>query len=168
MTAEDWNCTKCTALNEPTSPTCWNCKTPLAMQTLEASEREKKAILAALEKQADAQHKKDQLNVARSSGRASIADLLRVHIGRPVGINARNPAQIDAAILVDVQSDFFTVQVDELEYHLPYTSVLRVIGAKEDAVSVGTILKSNYQLVITVFDLVIYKGFVGVGLSIPL
>lgn len=167
VSAKDWACSKCTALNDQTSPVCWNCKTPLANQKFDGAE-EGSAVLAALDAQQKIQLQKDQLNAARSTGRASIADVLRAYLGRQVGINVRNPAEIEAAILVDVQGDFFTVQVDELVYHMPYASVLRVVAGGESAVSVGALLKNNYSLVITVFDLVIYKGSIGVGLSVPL
>lgn len=168
MTVTNWVCTKCTALNDLASPACWNCKTPLAEQKQAAGEKEKATREAAMEQQARSEQRQAAFNTALSAGGASIADLLRASVGEKIGINAANPSEIEPAVLLDAQNDFFTVQIGDLLYHLPYSSVIRIVTASGSSVSVGAILKNQYRLVVKVFDLVIYKGSVGFGLSIPM
>jgi hypothetical protein len=168
MTDDRWECKKCTAINDLALSTCWNCKSLHSAQVQAGNERELATHKAAEQLQLVAQQKAEALLAACSTGNAKITDLLRALIGQKVGINLTNPAEYTGAILVDVQGDFFSVKIDDLTHHVPLASVLRVISAGAADVSVGAILTGQFRVLIKVFDMIIYKGSVGIGIGIPL
>ena len=110
------------------------------------------------------------LEQATVAGRATVADLLRACVGQRIGINADNPSEIETALVTSVQQDFFTVQIKDLLYHLPFTAVLRVVSAADGSALKGLLNHYSHRLIVKVFDLVIYKNSMsfGVGVSVPI
>ena len=164
----DWSCTKCSALNEPVSPVCWNCQTLLINQKQAATQIDQQTMNAALKVQEETAQRHLALEQATAGSKATIADVLRACIGDRIGINAVNPSEIETALVVGVQQDFFTVQINNLLYHLPFTAVLRVVATADGPATKGIMYYHSHKLVVKVFDLVIYKGSMGFGVSFPI
>lgn len=166
----DWSCSKCSGLNEPTSPVCWNCQTSLIDQKQAAAVVDQELMKEALIVQEGIAERRIALEQATVEGRATIADLLRACVGERIGINADNPSETDTALVIGVQQDFFTVQIKDFLYHLPYTAVLRVIAAGDGSSLKGALNHYSHRVIVKVFDLVIYKNSMsfGVGVSVPI
>ena len=167
--SSSWSCTKCSALNEPTSPLCWNCQTLLLEQKQAADFVDQELMKAALIVQEKIAQRRNALDRATAEGRATIADLLRACVGERIGINADNPSETETALVIGVQQNFFTVQIKDFLYHLPFTAILRVVAAADGSALKGLLNHYPHRLIIKVFDLVIYKNSVsfGVGVSVP-
>lgn len=163
-----WTCTKCTGINEPPKQHCWNCKSDLAPQIDEAAKRGDAEAAQALEAREVAALKLRLRDEVMQQGTGGIKDLLSPYVGERIGINTTKAWELDAAELVGIQRDFFSVRCDGLTHHIPYGQVLRVVEAVKGPVTTGMFGNNRYAVVVTVFDLVIQKGSVGVGMSFPL
>ena len=166
MKTADWNCTACTALNDPTAPKCWNCETSLLDQKRSTTEANQQSLEKALEVQEEIDQRLAALARATSLGQATIADLIRGCIGERIGINVVDPAEAETAMVISVQQEFFTVEIKDFLYHVPFSSVLRIVAAANGSALKGALNHYPHRLVVKVFDLVIYKGSVGVGFGV--
>ena len=165
---ESWTCTKCTGINEPPKQYCWNCKSELAPQIDEAARHGNAEAAKTLKAKEDAELKLLQRNAAMEQGAAGIADLLSPYMSQRIGINTTKAWELEEAEIIGIQRDFFSVRCNGLNHHIPYSQVLRVVEAASGKVETGILGNTRYSVVITVFDLVIPKGSVGVGMSFPL
>lgn len=165
---ENWDCYFCRALNADDVQACWKCH-----QTRAASDQKwgiKNADAEAKLKVADDARNQalSQLAKAQESARdlsASSQLDLRSHlmqfVGATIGINLKDPVKTHVAILSSAQADHFAVQTDALTVRIPYTQILRVSEVPAANPSDGN------SIIIEVFHLVVYKGSVGFGLSLP-
>jgi hypothetical protein len=96
----------------------------------------------------------------------SVKGLLCLNVGKPVAINAVDASKIEGAILVDTQLDHFTVKQEGLLVSIPYAQIVKIISSSNGNVRLGA-FQGEYSLVIKVFDFVVYKGAVGLGVSVP-
>ena len=98
-----------------------------------------------------------------------ISDVIKPFCGQIIGINAIDVSKIEPAKLVEIQFDHFVVEVGDVLVHLPYSQIIKVTNSKGGNLSIGTFgIGGNFALIIKVFDFVIYKGGVGIGLQIPI
>lgn len=165
---EIWTCTKCTANNELPKQRCWNCESELTPQIDEAARRGSEVAVQAQKASEEAASKQQQRDTAMEHGSACMRDLLRPYVGHRIGINITKAWEPEPAELIGIQEEFFSVRCDNLNHHVPYRQILRVVEAVSGPVTTGTFGNQHYSIVITVFDLVIPKGAVGVGISFPL
>lgn len=135
---------------------------------------------------------------SRSHQGTSLADLLRIYSGWFIGLNLTHPKEFDIVQLVRVEHEFFGVSLRGSEdiFHYPYTQVLSVAESmaqiegkiqkpvdrtiKQGALSKffkGDIQKASTDwvkvrievpLLVEVNHLIVYKGSVGVGVSMPM
>lgn len=103
----------------------------------------------------------------KASGKWSIKNVLEEYRGKSIGINAINPTKVEAAILEEVQDDFFIVSAEGILVNIPYTQIIKIFTSPSEQISVGVFgLSGNFPLIVRVFDFVIYKG--AIGISIPI
>ena len=93
--------------------------------------------------------------------------MLSEYVSSFIGINVLDPGNTEAAKLVEVQAEYFTLQLRELEIGIPYDQIIKVVRSLHGNVSMG-MFKGEFPLVIRVFDFVIYKGAIGFGMSVPI
>ncbi len=82
---------------------------------------------------------------------------LELHKGESISINLLEPTKFEYLTLRHAGIDHFIVSLNEMLHRIPYTQVLNTA--------------ENFRsgaLVVTINHLVIYKGAVGFGMSIPL
>lgn len=163
-----WTCTTCTGINEPPKQHCWNCKSELAPQIDEAARRGNVEAAQASKTREAAALKLQLRDAAMEQGTGSMVDLLGPYLGQRIGINTTKAWELEEAELVGIQRDFFSVRCDGLYHHIPYGQVLRVVEAATGTVATGMFGNTRYAVVVTVFDLVIPKGSVSVGMGFPL
>lgn len=109
----------------------------------------------------------ERYNSLQKSGSLSLRELISKYKGQNIAIDALKASELESAVLSDVQSDYITVDIRNLQVHIPYSQIIRVISSKNNEISIG-FFKGNYPLVIRVFDFVIYKGAIGFGISMPI
>jgi hypothetical protein len=109
------------------------------------------------EKETARKQRLEQLDARRKSGTLSLRDLLGHFRGETIGVNALLPGSIESATLLDVQVDHFTVWVNGVHVHIPFSQVIRAVTSPDGKVSAG-LIAGDYPLVVKVFDYVIYKG----------
>lgn len=142
---------------------------------LEATESQRKisnqAKLEAEIVKAEEQEKKQmQENIyaaKQQNSELTLKDILKEHIGKTIGINLANPSETIGAILVDTQADFFTVNYQQLNFNIPYTQIIRLIDSHQDKVITDG-FGSRFAIVVKIFDFVVYKGAVGIGVPIEI
>jgi len=103
----------------------------------------------------------------KASQTFSMQKLLSLHVGEIIGINVIDPSMTSSALLLDTQSDHFCVGIKSMHHYIPYSQIIRIVAAPNGSVksSAGS---DDFPLVVTIFDLVIYKGAIGLGFSVPL
>jgi hypothetical protein len=96
-------------------------------------------------------------------GVEDLARVLRRYAGSMIGVNDQEPTKYRAARLRAVSDDAITLDVDGEWRHLPLRAVLMVKEAAPGRrFKVGGFFSSApVPLVVTIFHLVVYKGFVG-------
>ena len=98
-----------------------------------------------------------------------ISDVIKPICGQIIGINALDVSKIEPAKLIEIQYDYFAVEVGDVLVHVPYSQIIKVTSSKTGNLSIGAFgFGGNFALIIKVFHFVIYKGAVGVGLQIPI
>jgi hypothetical protein len=122
---------------------------------------------ADMQRESEAQAKIQSMVESRVNGSLTIQGALLPFVGGGVGINLLSADKFDHATLTGVQFDHFTAQNKDLEISVPYNQILKIIRAPSGRVDLGA-FKGSYPLVIHIFDLVVYKGAVGVGFSVPM
>jgi hypothetical protein len=80
--------------------------------------------------------------------------LLSQHLNRRVGINYLRPHHIDAAMVVAVEDDWFTIRGEEdgTLHHYPYGNIIQV-AEKEGGIDVGGMFTQTQH-----FDIIIKVG----------
>ena len=96
----------------------------------------------------------------------SLKHLLADYVGQLVGINALDPGKMQCAVFIDVQADHFTVELEGLRVAVPYHQIVKILTAPAGVVKLG-FFQGQYSMVIRTFDFVVYKGAIGVGISMP-
>lgn len=117
-----------------------------------------------IQREAETQKKIETMQGLRSSGHLSIRDTLAPFVECNFGINILNAEKFDGAILTGVQIDHFTAQINDLEISVPYSQIIKIIRSPNGRVNIGA-FQGSYHLVVQIFDLVVYKGAVGFGVS---
>lgn len=171
---DPWECQFCTALNDPSKERCWKCSKPITESEVIRSQKERVAnqqrqgvISAQLAKREVRDAATKLANEMSQAGTLAFKTVLAPYVDCEIGMNIRDPVKVVGVKLVSVQSDHFAVSHDGLVVRLPYSQILRVSEPTEgNAVAVGW--GSSYLLLIEVFHMVVYKGAVGIGISIPL
>jgi hypothetical protein len=172
---EHWECQFCTALNEPAKPMCWKCTKARALSDsilLEkqgASVAERHAFSAA--QQQREQERASAIKLAeqlRQAGKLDLRSVLASHTGSAIGMNLKDPVKVSEVTLVDVQADHFAVESEGVLVRTPYAQVLRATEAVQGSKVKPSAFGRSYDLVLEVFHMVVYKGAVGVGVSIPI
>ena len=126
------------------------------------------ALVKAMKEKEEARAQKSaELQTLRSSHALTLRDYLKEYIGESIGINAIDPSKTVAAKLVDVQQEFFTVQLNGLLHSIPYGQIVKLIRAPQGNVTLG-VFKGEFSLVVRVFDFVVYKGGISFGMAIPI
>ena len=135
---------------------------------------------------------------SRSRQGSGLADLFRIYLGWFIGLNLTDPKEFDVGQLVRVESDFFGVKLRGGEdiFHYPYTQVVSVAesmaqieckiqkpidrtikqgalskffnGNVQDAPPDWVKVKIEVPLLVEVNHLIVYKGSVGVSVSMPM
>jgi hypothetical protein len=159
---EHWECRFCTALNAETNSQCWKCE----KTRHEAESANKEAIeLAEAARQVVAQQRAETKTAAAalaSSGRLSFREYLAQYAGTSIAINVADPVHAETALLRSSQADHFEVQHGDSVFRIPYAQILKISErTSKDS-------KARVALVIEIFHLVVYKGSVGFGFSLPL
>ena len=114
------------------------------------------------------EEKQEYLSLKENSN-LRVSDVIKPFCGQIIGINALDVSNIEMAKLLEVQYDHFVVEVGDILVHIPYSQIIKITNSRTGNLSVGSFgLGGNFALVIRVFDFVIYKGAVGVGLQIPI
>lgn len=113
------------------------------------------------------QEKQSEIERLRANQSFTLKQMLTEHIGKVIGINALDPGTTEAAELVAVQADHFTVQIAGLAISIPYSQIIKIVAAPSGTVAIGT-FKGDFPVLLKVFDFAIYKGAIGVGMSVPL
>lgn len=154
---EQWECAFCTGLNGTDRAVCWNCakswedtkarKAPTAEELAASAARQ--AVLKARE------HDQVAAAALAAEGTLTFRAALAPYIGSNVSINLSDPIRSDRVLLSSVQSDHFSVERDGVVTRIPYGQILRVS-------------EFEHVLAVEIFHLVVYKGSVGFGMSIPL
>ena len=122
---------------------------------------------ADLQRETEAQAKIQSMVESRVNGSLTIQSALLPFVGGEIGINLLSADKFEHATLIGVQFDHFTAQTKDLEISVPYNQILKIIRAPSGRVDLG-VFKGSFPLVIHIFDLVVYKGAVGVGFSVPM
>lgn len=110
------------------------------------------------------QQRLEDLGRLHASESLTIKAMLAGYLGQEIGINAFDPSKVQAATLAEVQGDYFAVESDGIRVTIPYTQIIKVLNAPTGDVKLS-FFGGAFPLVISVFDLVIYKGAIGVGMS---
>lgn len=111
--------------------------------------------------------RKAQIKEEKAGSTFSLQKLLSLHVGEIIGINVLDPSKPSSAVLLDTQSDHFCVGIKSMQHYIPYSQIIRVVAAQDGSVK-NPAGAEDFSLVVTIFDLVIYKGAVGLGFSVPL
>jgi hypothetical protein len=96
----------------------------------------------------------------------SLASLLRLCVGKTIGINVPDPGKAEGALLRGVFEDFITLERGGIEYHIPIAQIIRVT-TQANAAGSGVAWNAAFPALVQVFDLIIYKGATGIGFSVP-
>ncbi len=114
------------------------------------------------------EEKQEYLSLKENSN-LRVSDVIKPFCGQIIGINALDVSNIEMAKLLEVQYDHFVVEVNDILVHIPYSQIIKITNSRTGNLSVGSFgLGGKFALLIKVFDFVIYKGAVGVGLQIPI
>lgn len=97
-----------------------------------------------------------------------LLDVFKRHMNEPIGINYRTPDKIESAVLVGISTHHFSVlSKEKLLYHFPFRVVLSATEAQRGVATAGGVFSTKYyRLIVQVLHMVIYKGAVGVGISL--
>lgn len=171
----DWECQFCHALNEDKKHACWNCKKDRTLSDAIFLERNGASIAereaaAATRKAVDDRVKEAKEAATRLSdaGNLDLRGLLALHAGLTVGMNANDPTKVIAVTLVSVQADHFTVEVEGRLVRTPYSQILRVTEGADGGTVKASVFGESFDLIVEIFHMVVYKGAVGMGISIPI
>lgn len=104
----------------------------------------------------------------RQVGKLDFRCLLVPRIGSAIGMNVKDPVKVSEVTLVDVQADHFTVEHEGLLVRTPFSQILRATEAVEGSKVKPLAFGRSYHLVVEVCHMVVYKGAVGVGFSVPI
>jgi hypothetical protein len=166
-----WDCHFCNALNEDTKAKCWKCERSRIDSDL-ASGKDDAAMQVRRQQIEAAALEKRQLieSVAAREAQTTldVRTFLTQFLGSEVGMNVRDPSKVVSTTLRSVQADHFAVEYDGLLVRTPYSQIIRVSSPVGGGALKAGIFGGSYNLVIEVFHLIIYKGSVGVGVSIPI
>lgn len=95
-------------------------------------------------------------------GKSTFGELIFPYIGHNIAINIVKPNKLVAARVLSVGKEFFTVNWQGMSAHIPYNQILRVFEASQgEMISTVPIIGVKAKLVVSLFDLVIYSGFIG-------
>lgn len=172
---DSWECQCCTALNEQTKATCWKCRQARALSDVIILEKEGASIAerqaaAAIHQQLQ-QARAAAISLADQLARAGKLDfrcLLAPYVGAAIGMNLKDPVKVSNVTLLNVQADHFTVEHEGILVRTPYTQILRLTETIPGSKVGLSAFSRSYDLVVEVFQMVVYKGAVGVGFSIPM
>lgn len=91
---------------------------------------------------------------------ASIRDLLLLHLGRIIEVNAADPTDVAPAILAAVHGEYFSVicQATHQAFHFPYRCILSAAEPPD---------QEGGRLFLEVYRQVFVKGSVGFRVSVP-
>lgn len=126
-----------------------------ALARAEALKKKKLALASAV---ALKKRKAAMQQLPPAAGGVQIRKLLMKYVGKTIGINYDNSAKIASAALVEVNSEYLTVEVPSkgLRYHFPLPTVLSIIeGTDETGVPTGA-ANEVYNAVIKIFPLVLF------------
>lgn len=165
LAVDQWECAFCKGLNGAARFDCWNCgKSWDDTKTKRAPSAEALAAAAAREAAAAERAKRVASAAALSrDGELTFRALLGTYLGVEIRINAIDPVKPDVATLSSVQADHFVIEHQGLATHIPYSQILRVSQVRTLGSNAGT-----SSLSVEIFHLVVYKGSVSVGMSIPI
>jgi hypothetical protein len=119
----------------------------------------------------EARNRERQMEQAQpaSNKLSSYQTLMLPYVGQKIGINIEDPSKLQLCPLIAVSDEFFTVSNKGMKVHFPYRQVLRVMeGDAGSKLTTGKYFGVEARLFIEIFHLVVYKGAIGFGMSIPL
>lgn len=172
---EYWECQFCTALNDQAKPKCWKCakvralSDAILLEKQGASLAERQAAAAAQQQKEHEQARVIKLAAElRKTGQLDLRSVLAPYAGSAIGMNVKDPVKVSEVTLVEVQADHFTVEHEGLLVRTPFAQVLRATEAVQGSKVKPSAFGRSYDLVVEVFHMVVYKGAVGVGFSVPI
>lgn len=95
------------------------------------------------------------------AGQLSYKAVLDRYLLADIGMNLAAPDKLVKVNLLDAQIDHFSVCHENLISRIPYGQIIRVTEPKLGAVISTGLFAREFQLIVEVFHLVVYKGAVG-------
>jgi hypothetical protein len=133
---------------------------------------ERSVILAEKQKKVDEEQERNfraSLVAAESqrSGSQLLLESLRPYVAQTIGVNAKDPTKVIEVVLFGVQGDHIEIEYDGMVMKIPAMQILRITLPAPGHSIKTSVFGKEYNLVIEIFHMVIYKGSVGIGVSIP-
>jgi hypothetical protein len=85
--------------------------------------------------------------------------------GQIIGINHTTPNEYAKAQIVKAGDDYFSIRSGGLYLHIPYLRVMKIQESKE-WIKPHILSQEEYNTLITIEHMIIYKGAVGVALPV--
>ncbi len=100
-----------------------------------------------------------------------LKEILAEHVGFVIAINALAPEKLESCGLKSVGEDCFSVVTQKgLLLHIPYIRILNIVENNDGGsvkVSSGLMSSASARAVVHIEHMIIYKGAVGFGFSLP-
>lgn len=170
-----WICKKCNEESEDTFDSCWNCGTdvdgsvpqnPHEFIAAKSYVPKKRVVVDINQARIAEINQRIVIAQKQTDGSFSVKSLLTCLIGEQIGINVNDPDKVTAALLTDVHEDHFVVEIDGTLYHIPLSQIIRIARSSSGVKVSGVFSGQIFPVIVKVFDLVIYKGGIGVGIGI--